>query len=72
MVEYLTKLFQNVCDFGWQAAKGAHLVVMTKMEDSLVTWADLKRVNKIRKLMSDQLEPTATATQTVMVRQAKR
>ena len=49
MVEYLTELFQNVCDYGWQAAKGAHLVVMTKMEDGLVTWGDLKRVNKIRK-----------------------
>ena len=49
MIDYLTELFQNVCDFGWQAAKGAHLVVMTKMEDGLVTWADLKKVNKIRK-----------------------
>ena len=49
MVDYLTELFQNVCDFGWQAAKGAHLVTMTKMEDGLVTWADLKKVNKIRK-----------------------
>ena len=49
MVEYLTELFQNVCDFGWPAAKGAHLVVMSKMEDGLVTWADLKKVNKIRK-----------------------
>ena len=37
MVDYLTELFQNVCDFGWQAAKGTHLVVMTKMEDGLVT-----------------------------------
>ena len=46
VVDYLTELFQNVCDFGWQ---GAHLVVMTKMEDGLVTWADLKKVNKIRK-----------------------
>ena len=49
MIEYLTELFQNVCDFGWQAAKGAHLVVMTKMEEGLVAWADLKKVNKIRK-----------------------
>ena len=49
MVEYMTELFQNVCDFGWQAAKGAHLVVMTKMEEGLVTWSDLKKVNKIRK-----------------------
>ena len=49
MVDYLTELFQNTCDFGWQAAKGAHLVVMTKMEEGLVSWADLKKVNKVRK-----------------------
>ena len=49
MIEYLTELFQNVCDCGWQATKGAHLVVMTKMEEGLVAWTDLKKVNKIRK-----------------------
>ena len=49
MIEYLTDLFQDVCDMGWQAAKGAHLVVMSKMEDGMVTWSDLKKVNKIRK-----------------------
>ena len=38
-----------MCDYGWQAAKGAHLVVMTKMEEGLAAWADLKKVNKIRK-----------------------
>ena len=49
MIEYLTELFQNVCDHSWQAAKGAHLVVMTKMEEGLVTWSDPKKVNKVRK-----------------------
>ena len=49
MIEYLTDLFQDVCDMGWQSAKGAHLVVMSKMEDGLVTWGDLKKVGKIRK-----------------------
>ena len=49
MIEYLTDLFQDVCDMGWQPAKGAHLVVMSKMEDGLVTWADFKKVSKIRK-----------------------
>ena len=32
MIEYLTELFQNICDHSLQAAKGAHLVVMTKMK----------------------------------------
>ena len=49
MVEYLTELFQNACDHSWQAAKGDHLVVMTKMEEGLITWGDLKEVNKVRK-----------------------
>ena len=49
MIEYLTELFQNVCDQCWQADKGAHLVVMTKMEEGLITWGDLKKVNKVRK-----------------------
>ena len=43
MIEYLTDLFQDVCDMGWQSAKGAHLVVMSKMEDGMVTWSDLKK-----------------------------
>ena len=47
MIECLTDLFQDVCDMGWQSAKGAHLSVMSKMEDGLVTWADLKKISKI-------------------------
>ena len=49
MVEYLTELFQYVCDMGWVSVKGTHLVVMSKMEEGLVRWQDLKKVNKIRK-----------------------
>ena len=49
MIEYLTDLFQDVCDMGWQSAKGAHLVVMNKVEDGLGTWGDLEKVSKIRK-----------------------
>ena len=49
MVEYLTELFQNMCDHCWSAAKGAHLVMLTGMEDGLITWSDLKRVNIVCK-----------------------
>ena len=49
MVEYLTKLFQIAFDPSWQAAKGAHLFVMTKMEKGPITWGDFRKVNKVRK-----------------------
>ena len=40
MVEYLTELMQNVCDQGWVHAKGAHSVVMTNMEEGIVSWLE--------------------------------
>ena len=57
MIEYLTDLFQDVCDMGWQPAKGAHLVVMSKMEDGLVTWADLKKVRPMSGPVWEQVAP---------------
>ena len=65
MIEYLTELFQNVCDHNLQAAKGAHLVVMTKMEEGLITWGDLKKVNKVKKPTSEQPVTPVMVRQTV-------
>ena len=49
MIDYLTKFFQNVCDYGWTQVKGAHQVVLTSMEDGILTWENLKQCNKLRK-----------------------
>ena len=62
MIEYLTELFQNACDHSWQAAKSAHLVVMTKMEEGRITWNDLKKVNKVRKKHVRETMATVTTT----------
>ena len=49
MVDYLTELFQNVCDFGWQTAKRAHFVVMTKLEGVWSLGQIFMKIHKIRK-----------------------
>ena len=49
MVEYLTELLQDACDYSWEAAKGAHSVLLHRMQDGVVAWDNLKDVNKIRK-----------------------
>ena len=49
MVDYLMKFFQNVCDYGWLQVKGAHQVLLSSMEEGIVTWANLKQCHKIRK-----------------------
>ena len=49
MVEYLTELLQDTCDYSWESAKGAHSVLLHRMQDGVVNWSNLKEVNKIRK-----------------------
>ena len=49
MLEHLTELYQDICDIGWQQAKGAQFVIYSKMEDGILTWADLDKLEKIRK-----------------------
>ena len=49
MVEYLTELLQDACDYSSKAAKGTHSVLLHRMQDGVVPWHNLKDVNKIRK-----------------------
>ena len=49
MVEYLTELLQDACDYSWESAKGAHSVLLHRMQDGVVNWSNLKEVNKIQK-----------------------
>ena len=49
MISYLTELSQDACDYSWEAAKGAHSVLLHRMADGVVTWDNLKEVHKIRK-----------------------
>ena len=61
MEEYLRELMQNVCDQGWVQGKGAHSVVLSNMEDGIVTWHDLKNEKKIRKIIFWHLRPSLWA-----------
>ena len=49
MSEYLAELLQDVCDYSWEAAKGAHSVLLHRMTDGVVNWSSLKEISKIRK-----------------------
>ena len=49
MIEYLTELAQDACDYSWDAAKGAHSVLLHRMGDGVLTWSNLKDIQKIRK-----------------------
>ena len=48
MIECLTELAQDACDYSWAAAKGAHSVLLHRMGDGVVHWSNIKEVQKIR------------------------
>ena len=48
MIQYVTELTQDACDFSWEAAKGAHSVLLHRMADGVVDWSNITEVQKIR------------------------
>ena len=48
MYAYLTELMQDAADNSWAAAKGAHAVLMYRMQDGVLDWRDLEKIQKIR------------------------
>ena len=49
MSDYVTELLQDACDYGWESAKGAHSVLLHRMQDGVLTWHNVKEIQKIRK-----------------------
>ena len=48
MYAYLTELMQDTADNSWAAAKGAHAVLMYRIQDGVLDWRDLEKIQKIR------------------------
>ena len=54
MYTYLTELMHATADNSWAAAKGAHAVLMYRMQDGVLNWHDLAKIRKkLGKLMLD-------------------
>ena len=45
MLEYLAELMEDSHDFGWSAAKGAHAVLLCKMEEGRVSWDQTHKID---------------------------
>ena len=47
MIDYLTELIQDSCDFSWEGAKGAHYVLLQRMMANRLDWTQLDQVHKV-------------------------
>ena len=59
MLEYLADLMEDSHNFGWQSAKGAHAVLLCKMEDDTAKIDHARRVHA-QKFNSDPRKKLAT------------
>ena len=64
MYEYLTELMQDATDITWAAAKGAHAVLMHRMQDGVLDWKDIKQIKKIRKTYAGAIVHSGSDNQT--------
>ena len=64
MYEYLTELMQDAADNTWAAAKGAHAILMHRMQDGVLDWGDIKKIQKIRKTYARAIVHSGSDNQT--------
>ena len=47
MLDYMTEIMEDAQDFGWRSAKGAHALLLCRMEEGKVDWHMTKKIDWI-------------------------
>ena len=50
MHEYLCDIMDDAQDFTWVSAKGTHAVLLCRMEENKVSWAQTEKIDPIKRL----------------------
>ena len=49
MLEYMSDLMEDAQDFGWASAKGAHALILCRMEEGKVDWLKSDKLDRLRR-----------------------
>ena len=49
MLEYLTEIIDDAQDFGWASAKGAHALILCRMDEGKVNWLNSDKLDRLRR-----------------------
>ena len=60
VLEYVTELMEDAQEFGWASAKGAHALLLCRMEQGKVNWHMTDQIDRIRRAHAQKV---ATSTQ---------
>ena len=57
MLDYLTDIMEDSQDFGWPTAKGAHGVLLCKMEQDKIQWNETAKIDRVRRAHAQKVTP---------------
>ena len=57
MLDYLSEIMEDANDFSWQSAKASHVVLLCRMEEGKVDWADTVKIDRIRRAHAQRAPP---------------
>ena len=63
MLEYLAEIMEDSHDFGWSSAKGAHAVLLCKMEEGRVTWEETHKIDRVRRAYAHRSTSSSHSSQ---------
>ena len=65
MLDYMSDLMEDSHDFGWQAAKGCHAVLLVKMEEGKIAWKDTNKIDRVRRAHAQKVQSGHTSNANV-------
>ena len=71
MLEHRSEIMEDSRDFGWGAAKGAHAVLLCKMEEGRINWAETNKIDRIRRAHAHKVQNPSSRTQNTKCTSAK-
>ena len=55
MLEYMTDIMEDAQDFGWATAKGAHALILCRMEEGKVNWLSSDKLDRLRRAHAQKI-----------------
>ena len=62
MLDYVTDLMEDAQDFGWPSAKGAHALILCRMEEGKVNWSMSDKLDRLRRAHAQKIVTNPTTT----------
>ena len=61
MLDYMTEIMEDAQDFGWASAKGAHALLLCRMEECKVNWHMTEKIDRIRRAHAQKVVTNASS-----------